>query len=343
MQKKIKVAVLMGGKSEEHVVSLLSGRNVVASLNEKKYEVLPIVISKDGKRWQLTTRSLFLSLTNSLSPSGTANIILSKKTELNGREALNKKGVDIVFIALHGSCGEDGTVQGMLELAGISYSGSGVLASALGMDKTAFRKIMRVEGLPIPKYISVKRGENFKNIRKSLGRPPYFVKPFDQGSSVGASIVKKDKDLGKALKLAHQYSDTALVDEYIRGKEVTCAVLGNAKPIALPVVEIVPKNEFFDYESKYTESGAEEIVPARINKRVTKKVQDLAVQVYKSLGCRGFGRVDFIIKDNAVPIILEVNTIPGLTPVSLLPKAARAAGISYSNLLTRILNYAVEK
>jgi len=294
MKKGLRVMVLMGGKSPEHEISLISGREVIKNLDKRKYQVSSVIIPKEG-----------------------------------GQFKLDPQKTDIVFIAMHGPFGEDGTVQGMLETAGVKYTGSGVLASALGMDKIMFRKIMRAEKIPVP---------------KSTTRFPCFVKPHNQGSSVGASIARNKKELDAAVKLARRYSDKVLVEEYLSGKEVTCAVLGNENPKALPVIEIVPlKGEFFDYESKYTESGAEEIVPARISKPLTKKVQEIAVKVYKAIGCRGFARVDFILKDNKHPVVLEINTIPGLTPMSLVPKAAKAAGISYSQLLDRIIEYAIKK
>lgn len=331
--------------SPEHEISILSGQKVVESLDKTKFNVLPIVISKDGKRWQLTGSSEIGKLNSILSYKGTTkDLPIKSKENLVGAHTFSKEGVDLVFIAMHGPFGEDGTIQGMLDLAGVRYTGSGVLASSLGMNKVMFRKFLLSHKLPVPKSLIVKRGENFKNVFKTLGSPPYFVKPNDQGSSVGASIVKAKKDLGKALKLAFKFGNIALVDEYIKGIEVTCAVIGNEKPKALPVIEIKPlKGEFFDYQSKYTESGAEEIVPARISKLVSNKVQNMAIEVYKALGCRGFGRVDFILKEGKDPVILEINTIPGLTPMSLLPKAALAAGISYTSLLSKIVRYADEK
>jgi D-alanine-D-alanine ligase len=245
---------------------------------------------------------------------------------------------------MHGPFGEDGTVQGMLELAGIPYTGPGVLASALGMDKLRFRKVLQTESIPIPRYVAVKRGDSLKVIFGRLGHPPYFVKPNDQGSSVGASLVRYKKDLPKALKIAYKYCDLALVDEYIPGLEVTCGVLGNEDSSPLPLVEIIPlKGEFFDYESKYTDSGAEEIIPARISNRLTRKVQNIALNTYEAIGCQGFSRVDFILRNRRTPYVLEVNTIPGLTPMSLLPKAAKEAGMSYSQLLDRIIYHAIKK
>ncbi len=332
----------MGGKSPEHEISLISGREVVGNLDTSKYTALPVVISRDGERWRLTDVKSVLSLPDPLEArEHKKEIVPVSYQEIAGANKL-AAGVDVAFIAMHGPYGEDGTIQGLLELAGIYYTGSKVLASALGMDKIKFREVLQGKGLPIPKYLVVKKGEKIKPI-KGFG-PPYFVKPYNQGSSVGASLVKKKSELTKALRLAYRYSDIALVDEYLKGKELTVGVIGNEKPIALPVIEIKPlKGEFFDYESKYTESGAEEIVPADLPKRVTKKVQDLAIEVYKAIGARGFSRVDFILKDNKYPYILEINTIPGLTPMSLLPKAAKAAGISYSNLLEKIINYALSK
>jgi D-alanine-D-alanine ligase len=326
--KKIRVIVLMGGRSPEHEISLISGREVVNNLNKKKYEALPVVISKDGKNWKLTDKKSLDLMSNPIALRGTGkDMVLANKKSISGINSFSDGNKTVVFIAMAGPYGEDGTMQGLLELSGIPYTGSGVLASALGMDKIKFRDVMKANSIPVPN-----EGKGF----------PMFVKPSGQGSSVGASIVKNKKDLKNALKLAKKFGGEPLIEEYIKGTEVTCAVLGNKKPYTLPVIEIVPlKGEFFDYESKYTESGAEEIIPARISKSLTKKVQELAIKVYKVLGCKGFARVDFILKADGSPIVLEINTIPGLTPMSLLPKAARAAGISYSNLLDRIIKYAI--
>lgn len=345
MKTKIKVLVLMGGKSSEHEVSVLSGINVIKNLDPKRYDALPIVISKDGSRWKLTNQSALVLLKDALKYKGSGSeLILSSEKEISGVNSLARKNLDVVFIAMHGLFGEDGTIQGMLELSGIPYTGSGVLASALGMDKIMFRKVMESEKITIPKYVLISRGDNFKKVFKYLKNPPFFVKPSNQGSSVGATLVKHKKDLGKAIKLAHKYSNVAIVDQYIKGLEVTCTVMGNNNPFALPVVEILPlKGDFFDYKSKYTESGSEEIVPARISKITTKKVQELAVKVYKVIGCRGFGRVDFILEKRVRPVVLEINTIPGLTTASLAPKAAKAAGMSYSKFLDKIIAYATEK
>ena len=342
--RHLKVVVLMGGKSPEHEISVISGREVVRNLDPKKYEIAPVLISRNGLTWRLTSKKILFALPDPLEfKESKKEIIPLGAREISGIRNTGKKGADVVFIAMHGPYGEDGTIQGMLELAGVPYTGSKVLASALGMDKVKFRQVLKSENIPIPKYIVVKKGDKKINL-SSLGKAPYFVKPFDQGSSVGASIVRTRKGLKKALKLSFSYSDIALIDEYLEGLEVTCGILGNENPEPLPVVEIRPlKGEFFDYESKYTESGAEEIVPARISKSLTKKVQKIALEVYKAIDARGFARVDFILKNGKIPYVLEINTIPGLTPMSLLPKAAKAGGYSYGQLLDKIIQYATTK
>lgn len=342
--KKTNVIVLMGGKSPEHEVSVLSGTNIVVNLNPEKYNVFPVVVTKDGAKWKLTNKDSLLQLANPLKLKGTkSEIVLSEEKMIPGVASLSSGGKNIIFIAMHGPYGEDGTIQGMLELTGIPYTGSGVLASAIGMNKEIFRKIMKEAGLPIPKYIVVNKGDkNTIELVKKAGTFPYFVKPNDQGSSVGASIARNQKELLKSVKIAFEFSNKVLIDEYIKGVELTCGVLENDKPLALPVVEIVPKGEFFDYESKYYESGSDEVIPARISKKNENAVKKLSVNVFEAVGAKGFARVDFILKKNKL-YILEINTIPGLTKMSLLPKEAEAMGISYPKLLDIILKHAIKK
>jgi D-alanine-D-alanine ligase len=342
---KKRVVVLMGGKSPEHEVSLVTGREVVRHLDKRKYQILPVVISQDGERWQLQSPQQILLH----SPAGVEEINHQKKIE--GGKALLPKGeslplklgreVDLVFLAMHGPYGEDGTIQGMLELAGIPYTGAGILASGLGMNKMMFKKVMKQEGIPIPDYLVFRKEDSISKILKKF-KLPLVVKPGDQGSSVGVSLVHNKKELGPALKMAFEYSSKILIEEYLKGIEVSCGVLGNEDPMALPVIEIIPKREFFDYQAKYDETQCDEIVPARISKQLIKRVQDLAIQVFEAIECQGFGRVDMIIAEGK-PYVLEINTIPGLTPVSLFPKEAAAAGITYSQLLDRIIELALEK
>lgn len=305
MRKRLRVIVLMGGKSPEHEVSLVSGREVVRHLDSEKYEVLPVIIPKEASFWQ---------------PLPSA---------------------DLVFISMHGPYGEDGTVQGMLELAGIPYTGAGVLASAIGMDKPMFLKVIKEAGVTIPKYLVREKRDNTAEIWRDF-ELPVVIKPSSQGSSVGVSIVHQKKQIPLALKTAFSFGPRIIVEEYLSGMEVTCGVIGNDNPLALPVVEIVPKNEFFDYESKYVSEMSEEIIPARISVNLTKMVQDIAIKVYRAIGCRGFGRVDMIISEDK-PFVLEINTIPGLMPNSLLPKEAAGAGISHPQLLDQIIKLALEK
>ena len=336
--RKLNIAVIMGGKSAEHEISLSSGREVVKNLNPKKYNILPIVIAKDGINWQIGNKRQFLLD----SPAGVKPQITNSKTRNLNRSdhasIIKNNHVDVIFIAMHGPNGEDGTIQGFLELLGIPYTGSGVLASALGMDKIYSRRLFVQAGLKVPKYLVLSKNDAPNKIFEML-KLPIFVKPSNQGSSVGVSKAAKKSDLKKALDLALRHSNLVIAEEYLEGKEITVPVLGNENPRALPAVEIVPKTDFFDYKAKYDEKLCDEIVPARISKSLTNKAQKAAILAYQAVGCRGFGRVDMIIKGQKI-YVLEVNTIPGLTPVSLFPKSAASAGIPYPRLLDKIIKFA---
>ncbi len=297
---KKNVLVLSGGASSEYNVSLSSGQEVVKNLDKEKYNVDFLILPKKG--------NFDLGIFKNRKP-------------------------DVVFIAIHGLYGEDGKIQGMLELMKIPYTGSGVLASSLGMDKLIFRKLLDSQKIKYPKFQV--------NSSKGLKGGKFFVKPHDQGSSIGVTFVENKSKLNEAIRFAKKYSPIVLVDEYIDGLELTCPVLGNDEPIALPVIEIVPNGTFFDYKSKYSDGGAEEIVPARISKSMTKRIQKIAVDVYKLVGCSGFGRVDFILR-KSTPYVLEINTIPGMTPNSLFPKSAREFGLTYQQLLDKIIDYAIK-
>jgi D-alanine-D-alanine ligase len=235
-------------------------------------------------------------------------------------------GVDLAFLALHGKGGEDGRIQGYLDTLGIKYTGSEVEASVLGMNKKIFRRLAEKEGVLMPPEVGV---------------VPCVVKPANGGSSVGVSIVKKKGELRKAMELARSYGGGVIVEKYIEGVEVSCGVLGNETPVALPVIEIRPKKKFFDYEAKYTIGMSEEICPAEIGDKLTKKVQKIAVRVFGIIGARGLARVDMIIEGEKV-YVLEVNTLPGMTPNSLLPKEAMVAGMNYSQLLDKIIELGME-
>jgi len=302
----------MGGPSPEHEVSMASGRRVVAAMDRGRYDVIPLEVPRTGA-W--------------FPPSGLA----------------------VAFIAMHGPFGEDGTIQGMLEFAGIPYTGSGVLASALGMDKRRSRQLFGFNGIPTPAYLTITRTEFpdrepslVDDIRKTLGFP-CVVKPNAQGSSIGVSIVTDSERLGPALDLALGLDDTILIEEHLTGAELTCAILdevGSGAPAALPLIEIVPRREFFNYEAKYTPGAAEEICPARLSAEAAERAQHAALRAYHTLGCAGCARVDLFIREADVAV-LEVNTIPGLTEGSLLPLAARAAGLDFAALIDRMIDLAV--
>jgi len=263
---------------------------------------------------------------------------------------IKNKKIDVVFIALHGRGGEDGTIQGMLELLNVPYTGSGVLGSAMAMDKEITKRLFDKEGIPTPKWFVFRKDEAkekdfskkaIKQIKKQFGFPA-VVKPFNSGSSVDVFIVKNEKEFLSAVKKIIEQFESIIVEKYQKGIEITVGVLGNKNPIALPVVGIYPKKEFFDYQAKYNPEFCREIAPAPIPAWVTKKVQEMALKSYSLLKCRGFSRIDMILDKKKI-FVLEANTIPGLTPVSLLPKVAAAAGISFSRLVEIIIKLALEK
>lgn len=337
MAKKINVAVLMGGKSPEHKISLMSGQEIIRNLNPAKYNIFPINVSRDGSNWQISEG--FTGTSKQAIPKKNIRQSLSSNLpiSLGSRSLLNNVKIDIVFVALHGPNGEDGRVQGFLDLLNLPYTGSKVLASAIAMDKIISRRLIAGVGIKVPKFIVFNKTENSDVIWKNF-KSPLIVKPPNQGSSIGVTKVANKKQIKAALKYAFSYSNEILIEEFIEGIEVTGSILGSKNPRPLPLVEIVPKNDFFDYDAKYNESMCDEICPARVSKKIAEKAQETALKAYQTLGCSDFGRVDMIIAGSDV-YVLEVNTIPGLTPVSLLPKAAKAAGISYPNLLDKIISY----
>jgi D-alanine-D-alanine ligase len=313
------IAVLMGGTSAEREVSLASGQMVMEGLQQKGHQAYPIEITADGF-WQKTKKDVRAS-----SIPGSV------------MEALNPIP-DIVFIALHGPMGEDGTVQGLLETLSIPYTGSGVLASALGMDKHKSRLLFTGAGLLVPPYLMI---EDDRNIAKTVQNAetlwgyPIVVKPNDSGSSLGVTINRDSQQLLDHIEQAFTFSKQVLLEPYLPGTEITAPLLGNMSPTALPVVEIVPPGEFFDYQCKYN-GMTQEICPARIPSAQCNQAQQIAVTAFVLLGCSGFARADMMISHNQI-YLLEINTIPGLTRESLVPKAANAAGLSFSDLLDQIV------
>ena len=303
------IAVLMGGTSAEREVSLATGSQVVAALEERGHHVTSVDSAEEG----------FI-------------------------EELRSGGFDVVFICLHGRFGEDGTVQGALELLGIPYVGSGVLASALAMDKVMSKRVFDAAGLATPAWLVVRSGETLEpeDAAAALGSK-MVVKPASEGSSVGMSIVHEPAELPAALALAFEYDDVVVVEAFVAGAEVTVGVIGNSDPVALPTLEVVPEHEFYDYESKYVPGMSRHIIPARVSEQARAECQRIALDAHRILGCRGMSRADTIVTEADEVYLLEVNTIPGMTRTSLLPDAARAAGIEFPELCERLVALALER
>lgn len=331
---RIKIGVLMGGPSNEHFVSLSSGKQVAQGLDKKKYEVFPILITPKNK-WLIKSYQWLENIKDI--DQNISKKVKSKTWAIKIEPVIQRiKELDVVFICLHGKFGEDGRVQALLDLLRVPYTGSGVLASAIGLDKISFKRYF--SGIvKMPMSYEIEKG---KSIIKPDIAGKLVVKPADQGSSLGVSLVSSYKELLRAVEKAFGFCEKVIVEEYIDGTEVSCGVLGNNDPFALEVVEIRPKGEFFDYKAKYLPGETEEIIPAEINNSLTARVKDTAITVHKTLGCRGFSRTDMIVNEKGI-FVLEVNTIPGLTPNSLLPKEAKASGISYSKLLDIIISCAL--
>ncbi|MBI4434706.1 D-alanine--D-alanine ligase [Candidatus Uhrbacteria bacterium] len=347
--RKLRVVVLCGGTSPEHEVSLATGRTVASAFDRTKYDVQTVTIAKDGQ-WLLPN----IAWPPLDAAESNGNLVPAAFDVERAIEQMKRaRAADVVFIALHGAGGEDGTIQGLLECAGIPYTGSGVLASALAMDKVRSAQLFTASGLRVPKFQTITRSSPFsisheteKGFRAASEEIdfPRVVKPSNCGSSVGVSIVRSADQLDAALQQAFVHGDTALVQEYIAGTEVTCAVLDDGEPIALPPTEIVPKSAtFFDYGAKYTPGASEEITPPRLPPDVIHQIQSTALQAHRILGCFGMSRTDMISAVDGGIVVLETNTIPGMTETSLLPQAAAAAGIPFPALLDRLIHAALAR
>lgn len=352
---RLKVLVLMGGNSPEREVSLSTGRQILGTLAPERYEA----IGMDAAVLSLSPFSKHREgkLPDAGDCEGAEGEVLSKLpkriAEIMAEEAsgsvLKEEGnpsrsPDVVFIAMHGPGGEDGKIQGLLDTLQIPYTGSGVLASALAMNKVMSKRLMRAAGIPVPRDIVIAKGDKVSDlvdrVERSL-RWPVIVKPNEQGSTIGMSIARRAEDLDEALKLAMRYDRVVLIEEYIHGVEITAGLIGNENPRVLPLIEIVTPTGFYDYDAKYKAGGSEHIIPARISNEMTRKAQAIAAQVYVELGCRGMSRVDMMVRGEEI-FVLEANTIPGMTPTSLLPQAAEAAGIGFRELLDEIIRLAIE-
>jgi D-alanine-D-alanine ligase len=358
MDKKT-VYVLFGGRSGEHEVSVKSAASVIKALDRDKYKVVPVAISIEG-RW---IRGL---APDSVLAEGSARVRLKEGQEAvflpaepgvgrmaaldDGGARLLQEKVDVVIPILHGTYGEDGTLQGLLELANVPYVGPGVLGSAVGMDKVIMKKILAYHGIPQPHFVSCLRGELERDpgpvadmVEKELGYP-CFIKPANLGSSVGISKAHDRQELLDGLADAASYDRKIIVEEYIDAREVEISVLGNDDPQASLPGEIIPLKEFYDYEAKYTDGMSQLKIPAELPEKTVARLQELAVRVFKSLDCAGMSRVDFFLRQRDGSVLVnEINTIPGFTSLSMYPKLWEVSGIPYGELLDRLIDLAIER
>jgi len=356
--KKIRVGIIFGGRSGEHEVSFCSASSIIKAINKDKYAVVPIGITKGG-RWispqdselalqsgKIEGKNTVILLNDSFSKS---LVCIDNNQKLDKSSALEK--LDVIFPVLHGPYGEDGTVQGLLELANISYVGAGVAASAISMDKDFMRMVFQQKGLPILKWMTIKRKEWQENKEKILSlvqngfEYPLFVKPANLGSSVGITKVHKKEELEKAIDLASSYDRKILIERGLEEvREIECGVLGNDEPRASVVGEVKPAGEFYDYDSKYTEEGTQLIIPADLPDRVSQEIQRIALSAFKAVDAAGMARVDFFVSKKENKIYLnEINTIPGFTSSSMYPRLWEASGISYPELIDRLIQLALER
>jgi D-alanine-D-alanine ligase len=329
LAERLRVAVIQGGRSSEHEISLASAKSVIESLDPERYDVRAIDIQRDG-RWELTSGQAELGKGN-----GSLPVPVAGKPE-------PLRDIDVVFPVLHGPFGEDGTVQGLLELAGVAYVGAGVAASAVCMDKDLFKAVMRAKDIPVVPSVTVRRWDRI--VAESPFGFPVVIKPSRLGSSVGISIAKTPEEFSRGLELAFEHDEKILIEEHVTGVEVECSVLGNEQPIASIPGEIVPLvSDWYDYSAKYDEGGMELVIPPRIGDAAIARVQDLSVASFIASECEGMARVDFFVRDDGEVLVNELNTIPGFTSTSVYAKLFGASGIPYAELLDRLVQLALER
>src|SRR5580692_5651088 len=389
--KKLRVGILFGGRSGEHEVSLLSAASVLHAIDKDKYEVVPIGITKDG-RWltagdaenllegKLVVESRHLRAGDPETTQSAAVLARGESVVVPPEPVRRKSGlvpfqtdalltrrasdrainVDVIFPVLHGTFGEDGTIQGLLELADIAYVGAGVLGSAAGMDKDIMKSLFIAAGIPIVKHVTILRsaweldsknngGKKIQKVVESKLKYPVFVKPANLGSSVGISKAHNRKELGPAIEEAAKFDRKIVIEQSVGGKkkkarEIECSVLGNDDPTASVPGEIVPGKEFYDYTAKYVDEGSQLIIPAKLTKAETKKVQELAIAAFRAVDCSGLARVDFLMDPKTGKIFLnEINTMPGFTAISMYPKLWAASGLAYVDLIDRLIQLGIER
>lgn len=300
---KLRVGLVFGGRSGEHEVSVRSAESIYRNLDKNKYKIIKIKIGEDGK-W----------------------------------DGDLMKNIDVFFPIVHGTYGEDGSLQGLFELLNVAYVGAGVLGSAVGMDKDVMKRLLLQAKIQVADYVVLRKGEKIGEVEF-----PVFVKPANMGSSVGISKAHDEAELQTAINEAFEYDTKVLIEEAVSGQEVECAVLGNEKPIASVVGEVIPRHEFYDYEAKYIdENGAELIIPARLSKKLADEVRKVAVRAYRVLECSGMARVDMFVTLGGKVVVNEINTLPGFTSISMYPKLWEASGVSYGELLDKLIQLAIE-
>lgn len=350
---KLRIAVLYGGVSEEHEVSVVSARGVLAAIDRDKYEVVPIAITRDGT-WLLPERgpdriAPAAGALPAVDPSDGPVITLRRdgsRALIDGAHAPGP--LDVVFPVLHGPGGEDGTVQGLLEVLGVAYVGAGVAASAVGMDKSLQKPVFQAAGIPVTPWVTIRRAEFARDAQSCLRAvserigTPCFTKPAGLGSSVGVSKCASPEETMSGLREAFRHDRVALVEVAIEGRELECAVLGNDEPDASVVGEIRPAHEFYDYEAKYLIDGSELLIPAVVSEAVADRIRRYAIEAFMAIGCAGMARVDFFLAGEQI-LLNEINTIPGFTPISMYPKLWEASGVPYAKLIDRLIELALDR
>jgi D-alanine-D-alanine ligase len=359
MEKKLCVAVIFGGRSGEHEVSLMSARSVLSALDPQKYEVVQIGITKDGI-WLSGENALEALSKNDVNAAGLKQVFIIPDRFHNSIWELQIAHLvwmmepfakaDVVFPVLHGTFGEDGTLQGLLELADLAYVGAGVTGSSVGMDKGVFKDVMRANGIPVVESIIVLRSEIDKDMEsvvrraEAVGDYPLFVKPANLGSSVGISKCNNRSDLAEGLLEAAAYDRRVLIERGVDAREIEVAVLGNDAPEASVPGEILPSREFYSYESKYVDGTSGLLIPAPLPAGTAEEIRDIAVRAYQAIDCAGMARVDFFLEKNTGRVYLnELNTIPGFTSISMYPKLWDATGLPYAQLVDRLIQFALER
>lgn len=354
MKRKLKIGVLFGGRSAEHEVSLVSAQSVMQALDKNKYEIIPIGIALSGE-WVVGKDSLELLKSREKIRDKSKKIIIPDpniKGLVNLFSNSSKiEKIDVIFPVLHGTYGEDGTMQGLLELVDIPYVGAGVLASSAAMDKITAHKLFKFSNVPVVDKIwfsvfeyNKSKKDVLKKIERELGYP-CFIKPSNLGSSVGITKAHNRKELIEGIKIAFEYDTNILLEQAVKNaREIEVSVLGNHEPVASIPGEVIPSNEFYDYDAKYVDGKSKIEIPAKLPNEIKKMIQEYAVMGYRAVGCSGMARADFLVEKDTLKIYLnELNTIPGFTSISMYPKLWEASGLPYPKLLDRLINLAIER